>query len=145
MKKMFTLLSGLLLTFAVFAGDRRPVVTLTSMSNFKIVIDGRVYFSNRSQIHIGNLQRGYHDIQVYEMRRGYYQQRERLISSERFFLRKNDVRIFINRFGDLRIREIRNYDRFERDDDWNDRDRGRDRNNDRDRDRDRWDDDRPRF
>lgn len=143
MKKMFTLLSGLLLMVAVFAADRRPVVTLNSMSNFKIVIDGRVYFSNRSQINISNLQRGYHSVQVFEMRRGYYQQRERLISTGSFFLRRNDVRIFISPSGDLRIRELKDFNRFERNDDWSDRDD--DRGRERDRDRNRRDDDHRQF
>ena len=144
---MFTLLSGLLLAVAVMAADHRPVVTVNSMKNYKIVIDGRTYFSNYNGISINNLGRGQHFIQVFEMRRGYYERRERLVASTSFSLRKNDVRIFIDRFGDIRIREMRGFGRFERDDhDWNDRDRNgdkdRDRDNDRDRDRDRRDDNR---
>lgn len=126
MKKMFTLLSGLLMAVAVMAADRRPVVTVNSMKNYKVVIDGKAYFSNNSQISIANLGRGNHFIQVFEMRRGYFERRERLISSTSFTLRKNDVRIFIDRFGDIRIRELKSNGRFERDDrDWDDRDRDR--------------------
>lgn len=139
MKKIFTLLSGLFLSFALLAADPRPVVTLTSMSNYKVVIDGKAFFSNNSQISLRNLSRGYHSIQVFEMRRGYYQQRERLISSSSFFLKRNDIRIFINRLGDVRIKEIKGFGRFERDDDdWYERDRHDD--NDRGRDRGRGND-----
>lgn len=121
---MFTLVSGLLMAVALMAADRRPVVTVNSMDNFRIVIDGKTYFSNRNSIHIANLNRGQHSIQVYEMRRGFYDRRERLVSSTSFFLKKQDLRILISRTGQLRIREIRNWGRFERDDDdWYERDR----------------------
>ena len=142
MKKMFTLLSGLFLSFALLAADPRPVVTLTSMSNYKVVIDGKAYFTNNSQISLRNLSKGYHRIQVFEMRRGYFQQREKMISSSSFLLKRNDIRILINRLGDVRIKEIKGFGRFERDDDdWyerdghddNDRDRGPGRGNDRQR------------
>lgn len=142
MKKMFTLLSGLFLSFALLAADPRPVVTLTSMSNYKVVIDGKAFFTNNSQISLRNLSKGYHSVQVFEMRRGYYQQREKLVSSSSFFLKRNDIRILINRSGDVRIKEIKGFGRFERDDDdWyerdghddNDRDRGPGRGNDRQR------------
>lgn len=150
MKKMFTLFSGLLLAVAVMAADRRPVVTVNSMKNYKIVIDGKAYFSGNSSIHIANLRNGYHFIQVFEMRRGYFERRERLVASTSFSLRRNDVRILIDYFGNIRIKERKGYGRFERDDrDWNDRDMDRDRDNDRDqdrnRDRDRRDDDNRRF
>lgn len=134
MKKMFTLLSGLLLAVAVMAADRRPVVTVNSMKNYKIVIDGKAYFSNSSVLSITNLRNGYHSIQVFEMRRGFYDRRERMVASTSFSLRRNDVRIFIGRFGDIRIKEIKNHGRFERND------RGFD-----DRDWDRRDDDNRRF
>ena len=138
MKKMFTLLSGLFLSFALLAADPRPVVTLTSMSNYKVVIDGKAFFTNNSQMSLRNLTRGYHSIQVFEMRRGYYQQREKLVSSSSFFLKRNDIRIFINRFGDVRIKEVNGFGRFERDDDdWYERDRDNDHDRDRGRGNDR--------
>lgn len=124
MKKMFTLVSGLLMAVALMAADRRPVVTVNTMDNFRIVIDGKTYFSNRSSIHIANLSRGQHSIQVYEMRRGFYDRRERLISSTQFFLRKHDLRIQVSRMGQVKVRETRNWGRYERDDDdWYERDR----------------------
>ena len=138
MKKMFTLLSGLFLSIALLAADHRPVVTLSSMSNYKVVIDGKAFFTNNSQISLRNLSKGYHSVQVFEMRRGYYQQRERMVSSSSFFLKRNDIRIFINRFGDVRIKEVNGFGRFERDDDdWYERDRDNDHDRDRGRGNDR--------
>jgi hypothetical protein len=44
MKKIFTLLTGILITLVTFAADR-PTVTLRSTRNYEIVIDGKSYFS----------------------------------------------------------------------------------------------------
>ncbi len=131
MKKMFTLVSVLLLAVAVMAADRKPVVMVNSMKNYKIVIDGRTYFSNDNSIRISHLYKGFHSIKVFEMRRGYFDRRERLIASKTFSLRRNDVRILVDRFGNISIREMNGNGRFDRDDD--------------SRDRDRWDDDNRRF
>ncbi len=131
MKKMFTLVSGLLLAVAVMAADRRPVVMVSSMKNYKIFIDGRTYFSNDNSLRISHLNKGFHSIKVFEMRRGYFERRERLVASKTFNLRRHDVRILIDRFGNISIREINGHGRFDRDDDY--------------RDRDRWEDDNRRF
>lgn len=131
MKKMFTLVSGLLLAVALMAADRRPVVMVNSMKNYKIVIDGRTYFSNDNSIRISHLNKGFHSIKVFEMKRGYFERRERLVASKSFNLRRQDVRILIDRFGNISIRELKGNGRFDRDDDF--------------RDRDRWDDDNRRF
>ncbi|MFZ9388636.1 MAG: hypothetical protein ACO25B_12220 [Chitinophagaceae bacterium] len=129
MKKIFTLITGLFLAIALMAADRRPVVTVNTMQNFKIVIDGRTYFSNNNSIRIQHLRSGYHAIQVFEMRRGYFDRRERLVSSSSFFIRNRDVRITIGYFGKIIIREDRRFRGFDRDDndrrDWDDREQDR--------------------
>jgi len=138
MKKIFTLVTGLLMAVALMAADRRPVVTVKSMKNYKIVIDGRTYFTNNSRLRVPYMQSGWHSIQVFEMRRGYFFRRERLVSSERFILRNHDVDITINYFGKVQIREDRDFGRFDHDDRdrgrWDDKgrdNRGRDRDMDR--------------
>ena len=138
MKKIFTMCLGLVLTAAVFAADRKPDVTIISMKKYEIVIDGRTYFSNNRMMNIENLRNGRHTIQVYEMNKRSFSifKRKQLVASKSFQLRNNDVKITIDRFGHLTIRE----DRFGRDDkygkdqrDWdNDRDRDRDDRKDRD-------------
>ncbi|HUR65282.1 MAG TPA: hypothetical protein VMZ03_02945 [Chitinophagaceae bacterium] len=127
MKKMFTLFTGLLMAIAVMAADRRPMVTVNSMRNYKVVIDGRSFFTNSRAISIANLHDGRHSIQVYEMQRGQFQRRERLVSSSSFRLNNKDVKILIDHYGQINIQEQRRYGRFERNDrddnrDWNDRD-----------------------
>ena len=135
MKKIFTMCLGLALTAAVFAADRRPDVTIISMKKYEIVIDGKTYFSNSRMMNIDNLRNGRHSIQVYEMNnRGFsIFQRKHLVTSRSFQLRNNDVKITIDRFGQLTITE----DRFGRDDKfgkddrgWNDRN-GQDQRDDR--------------
>ena len=134
MKKIFTLFAGLLMTVALFAADRRPVVTVKKEMNYKIVIDGRTYFDNDMIMKLSNLSYGRHTIKVFEINRRGFFSRERLVASSAFRLDNDDLRITINRFGKIDIREKRSYGRFDRDDrDWNDRDdhdngNGRDRN-----------------
>lgn len=122
MKKIFTMCLGLVLTAAVFGADRRPDVTIISMKKYEIVIDGKTYFSNERIMNIDNLRHGRHSIQVYEMNnRGFsIFQRKRLVTSRSFQLRNNDVKITIDRFGQLTITE----DRFGRDDRYGKDERG---------------------
>ncbi len=124
MKKMFTLMAGLLLAAAVFAADRRPVVSVRSFSNFKIVIDGKSYFGNSMNIRLDDFYGNRHLVKVYEMRRGFFA-RERLVDVTSFRMGRNNVMITVDRFGRIDIREMRDRGRFDRDDrDWNKYDNG---------------------
>src|SRR6185295_13868982 len=126
MKKIFTLVLGLMFTVAMFAADRRPSVTVTSAKRYAIVIDGKQYFTNGNTINISSLLNGRHDVKVYKMKRGFFMNMKRLVASSNFQLRNSDVKIDIDRFGQLQISESR----FGRD--WNDHDYGK--GNDRDHD-----------
>ena len=119
MKKIFTLIVGLMLTVAMFAADRRPTVTVTSAKRYAIVIDGKQYFSNGNTINISSLYNGRHDVKVFKMKRGFFMNTKRLVASSSFQLRNSDVQIDIDRFGQLQISESR----FGHD--WNDHDYGR--------------------
>jgi len=126
MKKIFTLLTGLFLVVAVMAADRGPDLTIRSSKNYKIVIDGRTFFSRNSVLRINDLPRGMHNIRVYEMKtgRGLFGNRERLLSSTSFRMNKNDVRILIDNAGRINVMQERNNVRNDRDrrfDDRNDR------------------------
>jgi hypothetical protein len=119
MKKIFTLVVGLMLTVAMFAADRRPTVTVTSAKRYAIVIDGQRYFSNGNTINISSLYNGRHDVKVFKMKRGFFMNTKRLVASSSFQLRNSDVKIDIDRFGQLQISESR----FGRD--WNDQEFGK--------------------
>ena len=115
MKKIFTLVLGLMFTVAMFAADRRPTVTVTSARTFEIVIDGRHYMPNYGNtVSISNLFNGQHNIQVYQVRPGFLMRSKRLIAASSFHLRNSDVQINVDRFGQLQISQSR----FGRD--WND-------------------------
>jgi hypothetical protein len=126
MKKIFTLVLGLLFTVAMFAADRKPTVTVTSAKRYAIVIDGKQYFTNGNTINISSLFKGRHDVKVYKMKRGFFMNTRKLVTSSNFQLRNSDVKIDIDRFGQLQISESR----FGRD--WNNHDYGK--GNDRDHD-----------
>ena len=126
MKKIFTLVLGLMFTVAMFAADRRPTVTVTSTKRYAIVIDGKRYFTNGNTINISSLFNGRHDVKVYKMKRGFFMNTKKLVASSNFQLRNSDVKINIDRFGQLQISESRSGR------DWNDHDYGK--GNDRDHD-----------
>lgn len=117
MKKLFTLAAGIFATIAVFAADRNPVITVTSTKNFKVVIDGKTFFPGNYPDRLTGLHNGRHTIRVYEMRRGLFVKRERLVASSSFRTRGHDVRIMIDHFGKIRIQEIKRDGRFNRFDD----------------------------
>src|SRR6187402_1976113 len=104
MKRIFTLFAALFVTVALFAADRRPVVTVNSSKNYKIVIDGKTFFSSDRNIQLANLHNGRHSIKVFEMKRMGYNQREKLVASTTFLLNRKNVQINIDRFGNLKIR-----------------------------------------
>lgn len=134
MKKSFTMCLGLILTAAVFAADKRPDVTIVSMKKYEIVVDGRTYFSNDRMISMNNLRKGRHTIQVYETKAGFsFFKRKQLVASKSFQLRNNDVKITIDRLGNMNIME----DRFGRDNRYGNDQRGWDDHNQNDRNRDR--------
>ena len=127
MKKIFTLVLGLMFTVAMFAADRKPTVTVTSVKRYAIVIDGKQYFANSNNtINISSLFNGRHDVKVYKMKRGFFMSTKRLVASSSFQLRNSDVKINIDRFGQLQISESR----FGRD--WNGHDFGKDSDRDHD-------------
>ena len=130
MKKIFTMCLGLALTAAVFAADRKPDVTIISMKKYEIVVDGRTYHSNNRMMNIDNLRNGRHTIQVYEMgNRGFsIFQKKRLVANRSLQLKNNDVKITIDRFGQLTITE----DKFGRDNRYGNDNRGWDDHDSRD-------------
>ena len=135
MKKIFTLLTGILITLVTFAADR-PTVTLRSNKNYEIVIDGKSYFTQYGRVmNLSHLRSGRHSVQVFELNRHMFRTTRKLVSSSGFRLRNKDIAIVVDPRGNLRITESKFGKDFDRDDRYdNDNDWGR--GNDRDRDRD---------
>jgi|SRR6185369_16364556 len=107
MKKIFTLAFGLMITATIFAADRRPDVTITSMKKYEVVIDGRSYLTTSRTMDL-DLRSGRHSIQVFEANKGFsFFKRKRMVASSSFDLRNRDVKIMIDRFGQINIAEDR--------------------------------------
>lgn len=113
MKKIFTLIVASFLTVAMFAADRKPVVTLKTSRNYEIVIDGQSYFSGNSIMNISNIRNGQHSIKVYEVSKGFmFRKAKRLVDASSFQLRNNDIAISVDFRGQINISENRfNQDR----------------------------------
>jgi hypothetical protein len=164
MKTIFTLLSSLIMSVAVFAAPAnvaaRPKSMLTVKSfdkgDIRMVLDGRRFESGSNSLMINGLESGYHTIKIFRQKfSGGFNilgKRYEMVYSTSLMVRaKTHVRITIDRFGRTNIDEKRirgnYYDRYDNGRDY-DRDRdGRGRDNDLDknkdsRDRDNgWDDD----
>lgn len=110
MKRIFTLATGLMIAASLFAADFRPQVTISSAKNFKIVVDGRAYFGSDYGITLYDLRPGFHNIQVFEMGRGYFR-RERMVANTSFCMERNDLMINIDFWGNVAVRQMKGWDR----------------------------------
>lgn len=122
MKKIFTLLTGILITIVTFAANR-PTVTVRSTKNYEIVIDGRTYSSQYGNlINIPNLSNGKHTVRVFEIDHYMFRTTRKLVSTAQFRLKNKDVAIVVDPRGNLRITESKFGKDFgrhnRRNDDW---------------------------
>lgn len=132
MKKVSLLILSSLFAFALSATGRQPLVTINTSNDYEVKIDGRTYYGNNT---IPNLSQGTHAVEVYHVKKQLLGKRRTLVSSSSFQVRDNDISIFVDNNGQLRINNQGN--NMER------RDRGRNDNdgNNRTGDRDNDDDD----
>ncbi|HMG66573.1 MAG TPA: hypothetical protein VK588_02770 [Chitinophagaceae bacterium] len=119
MKKIFTLALGILLTTAMFAADKRPMVTVTSAKRYEIVIDGTQYNTSGNTLSISSLYNGSHDVKVFQAKSRGFMKSKKLVASSSFQLRNSNVQINIDRFGQIQITESRPSH------DWNDKGYGK--------------------
>jgi len=134
MKKIFTLIAATFLTVAVFAVDRKPSVTLKSVKNYEIVIDGRTYQgSDFRMINVAGLRDGMHSITVYKLQQGFFfKKMKKAVSTKSFLLRGNDIDIQINQYGQIKIDEDLKFQKNRDNQDWNKKGNNNDYNNGRD-------------
>ncbi|MEP6699795.1 MAG: hypothetical protein ABJA85_00700, partial [Bacteroidota bacterium] len=140
MKKLSVFILSSLFALTLSATGRQPQVTINTSNNYEVRIDGNNYYGNNT---IPNLNQGTHAVQVYQVRKGLFGKNRTLVSTSSFQLYNNDVNIFVDSNGQLRINESGNYNnnntgkrnRGRTDNDWNGN-RNRNRNNDGNDDRD---------
>ncbi len=146
MNRIFTLVTFLLLSTAVFAGwdDGRLSITSMSVNPIRVMVDGRQVQVGNREFRISNLNPGYHRVQIYAVnynnnnnrRRGIFgNNRDELIYNTNLNIRRGiHTDIVVNRFGKVFVDEQMIDSRY--DDEWNNRDDrnnggwGNDRNND---------------
>ena len=102
MKKISVLILSSLFALTLFASGRQPLVTVNTSNDYEVMIDGTYYRGNNT---IPNLSQGTHSVQVYQTKRGLLGKRRTLISTSSFQVRDNDVNIFVDANGQLRINE----------------------------------------
>jgi hypothetical protein len=107
MKKIFTLIAATLFTAALFAADRKPVVTVKASRNYEVIIDGQSYFSNSNTMNLSGIRSGQHSIKVYEVNKSFFRKFRKLVSAASFEVRRNDIDIFVDFRGQISISESR--------------------------------------
>lgn len=119
MKSIITFLAFIFLSVSVFANSpSRLIITNLENTTLHIVIDGRHYNGVGSSLALNDLSAGYHQVKVYQVRRGWFKN-DRVIYSSRVFLRPNyQVNVLINHSGEISIAE-QQLGRYGRDNDRN--------------------------
>src|SRR4051794_209057 len=116
MKKISTIFSFLLLSFSLFAADKKPKTMLTIVStdrsDIRVVVDGRRFEPNTNYMRIRNMQAGYHSVKVYRERNAgmftIFGQRYDMVFNNSLMVRpQSEVTISIDRFGRARVDEQR--------------------------------------
>ena len=127
MKKIFTLVSSLFLTIALFAADRpKSMLTIKSVdqnSDIKVIIDGRRFEPNDNYMRIRDMRPGYHSIKIYRERNfgifTIFGQRYDVVFNNSLLIKpQGNTMISIDRLGRAQVVE----NRMGRGYDWNDKD-----------------------
>ncbi|MFM2361047.1 MAG: hypothetical protein RLY16_3040 [Bacteroidota bacterium] len=110
MKKISTLIAGLMLSMALFAMPPRTKLTISTFikSQLVVMIDGIRYQSNYNVLTLDNIRSGYHDVKVYQTKRIIRNpvNNLKLLYSGRIYLRSSYYTdITINRFGKAMVDE----------------------------------------
>lgn len=107
MKSIITFLAVVFLTVSVSANKSQSRLVITNLENttLHIVIDGRHYNGIGASLALNDLSAGYHQVKVYQVRRGLFKS-DKLLYSSRVFLKRNYlVSVLINRSGQVSIAE----------------------------------------
>ena len=116
MKSFITILAALVLTASAFAAPVFSRLTIINAENkdLRIVIDGNRYDHIGNNLSLGNLNAGYHNIKIYQIRRGFFSDSRLIYSSSVFLKSDRQINMIINHGGDVAINEsfVRGDNRF---------------------------------
>lgn len=107
MKSITTLLATLLVSVALFANNNPSRLIVTNLENttLRIIVDGKKYDGIGNTLSLNDLQAGYHNIKVYKVRRGWWNNNQLIYSSTVFLKPNYQVNILINRSGEISLAE----------------------------------------
>ena len=131
MKKTCTLLIALSLSFILYAYPNQSKLSVSTTGNneIRVMVDGKKYRTNNSVVMINNLNNGYHQVKIYQVRNSRYNDQRngpsrnsnmQLIYSSNINIRSQyHVDITINRFGKAFVDEqLISAGYYDDDDDW---------------------------
>ena len=102
MKTILTLIAFISISSFALAGEKHPSVTVTSTGEFKIVIDGK-QFNSEKKVSLNDLKKGIHYIDVWKKKKGLFGSKYKLVSSKQFEITSKDLDIDVNFSGYITI------------------------------------------
>ena len=102
MKIVFTLIAFSLSSLFAIAGEKYPDVKVTTTGEYLVVVDGK-HYENQKQIHIKDMQKGIHYIDIFKKKKGLFGSKYKLVSSKQFEVEKKDIEIDVNGSGYFKI------------------------------------------
>jgi hypothetical protein len=127
MKRIFTLLSSMILGIAVFAAAPKPKSTLSiksiDQSDLRVVIDGKRFEPNHHSMMVSNVDAGYHSVKIYRAKNsGFFGKRFEVVYNASVMVKpRTNMLISVDRFGRATVSEQKIRGNRDRDRDWNDR------------------------
>lgn len=130
MKKTFTLLTALSLSFILYAypSQSKLSVSATGNNDIRVMVDGVKYRTNNNVVMISNLNSGYHQVKIYQVKNNRYNDQRngpsrnnlQLIYTSNLNLRPQyHMDITINRFGKAFVDEqLISAGYYDDEDDW---------------------------
>lgn len=110
MKKFITLLVIIFTATYSYAFYEPAKLTISSFGNgsLRVMIDGNKYNSNNNDFSVNNINVGYHNIKIYQQKKGFNKKNtyKLIYSGNIMFKEKYHTDIFVNRFGKAFVDEM---------------------------------------
>ena len=108
MKSFITMFAALFFTaysFATPPGSSRLSIINTENKNLRIIIDGNRYDGIGNNLSLANISMGYHNIRIYQIKRGFFSGDRLLYSSSIFLKPDRQLSLIVRHDGDVVINE----------------------------------------
>ena len=108
MKSFITMFAALVLTTSLFAtppGSSRLSIINTENKHLRVIIDGNRYDGIGNNLSLANISMGYHNIRIYQIKRGFFGGDHLLYSSSIFIKPDRQFSLVVKRDGDVVVNE----------------------------------------